>query len=146
MYQYKKRRRLYLQKSKKTKVMKKLVMVFALGAMLGSCGGGDAAEIDVNSLDSACACAEANIEVLTEAKELYELGMKEGENWDEEKGKEMSAKMTSLEKKYDDIMKKMMEVKKEDEECPDTGKELMELLTEMNGKRGVNFAIPTIFK
>ena len=87
-----------------------------------------------------------NIEVLTEAKELYELGMKEGENWDEEKGKEMNAKMVSLEKKYEDIMKKMMEVKKEDEDCPDTGKELMELLTEMNGKRGVNFAIPTIFK
>jgi hypothetical protein len=125
--------------------MKKLVMVFALGAMLGSCGG-DAAEIDVNSLDSACACAEANIEVLTEAKELYELGMKEGENWDEEKGKEMSAKMTSLEKKYDEIMKKMMEVKKEDEDCPDTGKELMELLTEMNEKRGVNFEIPAIFQ
>ncbi len=36
-------------------------------------------------------------------------------------------------------MKKMMEVKKEDEECPDTGKKMMELLTEMNGKRGVNF-------
>ncbi len=54
--------------------MKKLVMVFALGAMLGSCGGGDAAEIDVNSLDSACACAEANIEVLTEERSCMSLG------------------------------------------------------------------------
>jgi hypothetical protein len=86
--------------------MKKLVMVFALGAMLGSCGGGDAAEIDVNSLDSACACAEANIEVLTEAKELYELGMKEGENWDEEKGKEMNAKMVDA-KVYEDKLEEI---------------------------------------
>ena len=125
--------------------MKKLVMVFALGAMLGSCGGG-AAEIDVKSLDSACACAEANIGVLTEAQDLYELGQKEGENWDEEKGKEMNEKMQSLEKKYAEIMKKMMEVKKEGEDCPDTGEELMKLLTTMNEKRGVNFEIPTIFQ
>ncbi|MEJ6590233.1 MAG: hypothetical protein QNL43_10585 [Crocinitomicaceae bacterium] len=125
--------------------MKKLVMVFALGAMLGSCGG-DAAEIDVKSLDSACACAEANIEVLTEAKDLYELGQKEGENWDEEKGKEMNEKMQSLEKKYAEIMTKMMEVKKEGEDCPDTGEKLMKLLTTMNEKRGVDFEIPTIFQ
>jgi hypothetical protein len=45
--------------------MKKLVMVFALGAMLGSCGG--AASIDVESLDSPCACAEAMNTVLDEA-------------------------------------------------------------------------------
>ena len=119
--------------------MKKLVMVFALGAMLGSCGG-DAAEIDVKSLDSACACAEANIEVLTEAKDLYELGQ------NEEKGKEMNEKMQSLEKKYAEIMTKMMEVKKEGEDCPDTGEKLMKLLTTMNEKRGVDFEIPTIFQ
>ena len=124
--------------------MKKLLMLFALGAIVGSCGG--AAETDVNSLDSACECAEANIKVLTEAKDLYELGMKEGKDWDEEKINEMNGKMKSLEDKYDEIMKKMMEVKKEDEDCPDTGKELMEILTEMNEKRGVNFDIPTIFK
>ena len=45
--------------------MKKLVMVFALGAMLGSCGG-SAADIDVESLDSACGCAEARIQVMDE--------------------------------------------------------------------------------
>jgi hypothetical protein len=45
--------------------MKKLVMIFALGAMLGSCGG--AASIDVESLDSPCACAEAMVTVLDEA-------------------------------------------------------------------------------
>ena len=45
--------------------MKKLVMVFALGAMLGSCGG-SAADIDVESLDSACGCAEARNQVMEE--------------------------------------------------------------------------------
>ena len=40
-------------------------MVFALGAMLGSCGG-SAADIDVESLDSACGCVEARIQVMDE--------------------------------------------------------------------------------
>lgn len=126
--------------------MKKVLSVFALAAVLASCGGDDSAKIDVASLDSACACAEASIDVLKESNDLYELGMKEGESWDEEKGKEMNAKMKSLEKKYAEIMKKMMEVKKEDEECPDTGKEMMLLLTEMNSKRGLNFEIPAVFQ
>ena len=45
--------------------MKKLVMVFALGAMLGSCGS-DPADIEVKSLDTPCACAEAGVAVLKE--------------------------------------------------------------------------------
>jgi hypothetical protein len=117
--------------------MKKLVMVLALGVMLGSCGGGDAAEVDVNSLDSSCACAEAQIEVLTEAKDLHDLRVKEGDKWDEAKGKEMDAKMETLEKKYREIMDKMYDVVKDAEDCPETGKAIMKLVTEWNARTGL---------
>jgi hypothetical protein len=58
-------------KTIKTRKMKKLVMVFALGAILGSCGD-SAAEIDVKSLDTPCACTEAAISVMDEMIDLKE--------------------------------------------------------------------------
>jgi hypothetical protein len=121
--------------------MKKSVIVFALSAFLVSCGG-SAAEVDVKSLDSGCACAEASIAILKESKELYEMGTKEGPDMNESEQEELSKKMSNLETKYSDIMKKMMEVAKEGEECPETGVEMMILLKEMNSKRGLNFEIP----
>ena len=57
--------------------MKKLVMVFALGAILSSCGdaveGTDkisAIDIDVATLDSPCACAEAMVAIYDEIIDL----------------------------------------------------------------------------
>jgi Skp family chaperone for outer membrane proteins len=57
--------------------MKKLVMVFALGAMLGSCGDAEdgidkisAIDIDVATLDSPCACAEAMVAIYDEIIDL----------------------------------------------------------------------------
>jgi len=85
--------------------MKKLVMVFALGAMLGSCGS-DAADIDVASLDSPCGCVEASITVMDEmialVAEAKDLGQdaSEGDQKDiEEKGEVLQDKMKEIETK-----------------------------------------------
>ena len=50
--------------------MRKELGIFALGAILLSCGGGSAADIDVKSIDSACGCAEAAVIVLEEQNDL----------------------------------------------------------------------------
>jgi hypothetical protein len=53
----------------KIKIMKNLVMVILLGTILVSCGG-SAADIDVNSIDSSCGCAEAAAKILGEQIEM----------------------------------------------------------------------------
>jgi hypothetical protein len=63
--------------------------------------------------------------------------VKEGDKWDEAKGKEMDAKMETLEKKYMEIMDKMFEVVKVGEDCPETGKAIMKLVTEWNARTGL---------
>ena len=84
--------------------MKKLVMVFALGAMLGSCGGG-AAEIDVATLDSPCGCTEAAISVMDEMIDLRKKaeGMKDASEEDQKavmtEFEGLQAKMTEIETK-----------------------------------------------
>ena len=57
--------------------MKNLVMAFTLGAMLGSCGDAEdgtdkisAIDIDVATLDSPCACAEAMVTIYDEIIDL----------------------------------------------------------------------------
>ena len=85
--------------------MKKLVMVFALGAMLGSCGGGDAADIDVATLDSPCGCTEAAISVMDEMIDLRKKaeGMKDASEEDQKavmtEFEGLQAKMTEIETK-----------------------------------------------
>lgn len=58
--------------------MRKGLCVFALGAILSSCGGGSAVDIDVKSIDSACGCAEAVVKIMGAqndlAKEMIALG------------------------------------------------------------------------
>ena len=83
--------------------MKKLVMVFALGAMLGSCGGGDAADIDVASLDSPCGCTEAAISVMDEMIALVAEAKDLGEDASEDDQKEITAKGETLEAKMKEI-------------------------------------------
>ena len=99
--------------------MKKLVMVFALGAMLGSCGGG-AAEIDVATLDSPCGCAEARNQVMEEyvtmAGEISE-GLKDASADDLKSFKDDS---DALESKMKDIRKKCkgdLAIDKAEEDC-----------------------------
>ena len=78
-------------------------MVFALGAMLGSCGG--AASIDVESLDSPCACAEAMNTVLDEAipmtKDFYGIDKPSDDDKSDyqEDMKPIQEKMGEIEKK-----------------------------------------------
>ena len=50
--------------------MRKGLCVFALGAILSSCGGGSAADIDVKSIDSACGCAEAAAKIMGAQNDL----------------------------------------------------------------------------
>jgi Skp family chaperone for outer membrane proteins len=83
--------------------MKKLVMVFALGAMLGSCGGG-ASSIDVESLDSPCACAEAGVIMF---KEGIAMG-KVAEDMSAEERKEA----TDMKEKAEALADKMREIEK----------------------------------
>ncbi|MCH1479442.1 MAG: AP-2 family transcription factor, partial [Crocinitomicaceae bacterium] len=104
MYQYKKEEGYIYKKVKKQKVMKKLVMVFALGAMLGSCGGG-AASIDVDSLDSPCACAEATVTAMEEAIEMGK-DFKEIDDPSDEVRKEFQEDFKPIQAKMDEIKKK----------------------------------------
>ena len=83
--------------------MKKLVMIFALGAMLGSCGG--AASIDVESLDSPCACAEATVTVMEEAIEMGK-DFKEIDDPSDEVREEFQEDFEPIQAKMDEIEKK----------------------------------------
>ena len=111
--------------------MKKSVMVFALGALLGSCGGG-AASIDVESLDSPCACAEAMNTVLDEAipmtKDFYGIDKPS----DDEKS-EFQEDMQPLKDKIGEIEKKCkgdLAVEKADKDC-EAAKEATDKLEEL---------------
>ena len=68
--------------------MRKGLCVFALGAILLSCGGGSAADIDVKSIDSACGCVEAAVKIMAEqndlAKDMIALG-KDASDEDQQK-------------------------------------------------------------
>ena len=116
--------------------MRKLVMVFALGAMLGSCGG--AASIDVDSLDSPCACAEAMNTVLDEAtpmtKDFYGIDKPSDDEKTEyqEDIKPLQDKMGEIEKKcVGDLV-----IEKADKDC-EAAKETENKLTElMKATRG----------
>ena len=112
-------------------------MVFALGAMLGSCGGG-AASIDIDSLDSPCGCAEAMVTLLDEAipmtKDFYGIDKPSDEEKDEflEDVKPLQDKMGALEKKcVGDIA-----IEKADKDC-EAAKVAADKLTElMKAARG----------
>lgn len=119
--------------------MKNLVMLLVAGAFLVSCGG-SAADTDVNSLETACECAEAAVDVLNEAKELYEYGVENGEGMEESEQKELANDMSNLESKYAELLDKMRELgPSEGEECVETGKTMVDLAKEMNDHRGVSF-------
>jgi len=119
--------------------MKKLVMLFAAGAFLVSCGG-SAADIDVNSLETACECAEAAVDVLNEAKELYEYGVENGEDMEESEQEEMAKDMSNLESKYAELLDKMRELgPSEGEECVETGNTMADLAKEMDDHLFLSF-------
>ena len=82
--------------------MKKLVLVFALGAMLGSCGGG-AADLDVESLDSPCGCTEAAISVMDEMIALVGEAKDLGADASEEDQKAVMTEFEGLQAKMTEI-------------------------------------------
>ena len=97
--------------------MKKLVMVFALGAMLGSCGG--AASIDVESLDSPCGCAEAMVTVLDESIDMLN-DFKDIEDPSDDVREDFAEDFKPIQEKMDEIEKKCvgdLAIEKADKDC-----------------------------
>jgi hypothetical protein len=111
--------------------MKKLVMVFAIGSMLGSCGS-DPADIEVKSLDTPCACAEASVAVLKEMADFKQQFANLGEEPSADKMQELQADAKVYEDKLAEIEKKcagdLDPTKAED--CPAT-EEMMTLVKEI---------------
>tara|TARA_B110000305_G_scaffold217552_1_gene256978 strand:+ start:23455 stop:23799 length:345 start_codon:yes stop_codon:yes gene_type:complete len=110
--------------------MKKLVMVFALGAMLGSCGG--AASIDVDSLDSPCACAEATVTVVDESIDMLK-DFKDIEDPSDEVRLEFVEDYKPIQAKMEEIQEKCkgdLAIEKADKDC-DAAKEAADKLAEM---------------
>jgi hypothetical protein len=118
--------------------MKKLVMVLALGAMLGSCGGGDAAEIDINSLDSPCGCAEAMVTILDESIDIMN-DFTDLKDPSDEVRKEFQEDMKPLQDKMNAIEKKCVgdiAIEKADKDCEaakESADKLEELMKTMRG-------------
>ena len=110
--------------------MRKLVMVFALGAMLGSCGG--AASIDVESLDSPCACAEATVTVLDESIDMLK-DFKDIEDPSDDVREDFAEDFKPIQEKIDEIEKKCvgdLAIEKADKDC-EAAKEAADKLEEM---------------
>jgi len=110
--------------------MRKLVMVIALGAMLGSCGG--AASIDVESLDSPCACAEATVTVLDESIDMLK-DFKDIEDPSDDVREDFAEDFKPIQEKIDEIEKKCvgdLAIEKADKDC-EAAKEAADKLEEM---------------
>ena len=110
--------------------MKKLVIVFALGAFLGSCGG--AASIDVESLDSPCACAEATVTVLDESIDMLK-DFKDIEDPSDDVREDFAEDFKPIQEKIDEIEKKCvgdLAIEKADKDC-EAAKEAADKLEEM---------------
>lgn len=83
--------------------MKTLAMVFALGAMLGSCGGAEdsntdkisAIDIDIAILDSPCACAKALVAIYDDIIDLSNV--KGNDKTANQKIKTLEAKLMEIE-------------------------------------------------
>jgi len=105
-------------------------MVFALGAMLGSCGG--AASIDVESLDSPCACAEATVTVLDESIDMLK-DFKDIEDPSDDVREDFAEDFKPIQEKIDEIEKKCvgdLAIEKADKDC-EAAKEAADKLEEM---------------
>ncbi len=106
-------------------------MVFAIGSMLGSCGS-DPADIEVKSLDTPCACAEASVAVLKEMADFKQQFANLGEEPSADKMQELQADAKVYEDKLAEIQKKcagdLDPTKAED--CPAT-EEMMTLVKEI---------------
>jgi len=124
--------------------MKKVLSVFALAAVMASCSG-----VEDKPLDTACACAEATIGILTDAQNLYNRGRKEGGDWDESQQKKAMAEMKGFETKYSEVVAKMIELgtaqgaAEEGEECLETAEKMQALMMEMADNSKLNFPLPT---
>ena len=103
--------------------MKKSVMVLALGAMLGSCGGGDASEkaalenaieevakIDTAIINTPCACAEAFIPVYDASIVATNQIIQLSKDTDDTEDPEFQKKGRDLMEKIQGVQTKMMEV------------------------------------
>ena len=110
--------------------MRKLVMVIALGAMLGSCGG--AASIDVESLDSPCACAEATVTVLDESIDMLK-DFKDIEDPSDDVRQDFAEDFKPIKAKIDELEKKCkgdLAIEKADKDC-EAAKEAVDKYKEM---------------
>ena len=85
--------------------MRKGLCVFALGAILLSCGGGSAADIDVKSIDSACGCAEAVVKIMGAQNDLAKEMIALDEDASEEEKQKIEDAMSPLMDKQKEIDK-----------------------------------------
>lgn len=85
--------------------MRKGLCVFALGAILSSCGGGSAADIDVKSIDSACGCAEAVVKIMGAQNDLARDMIALGEDASDEQKQKIEDAMPPLKDKQKEIDK-----------------------------------------
>ena len=83
--------------------MRKELCVFVLGAILSSCGGGSAADIDVKSIDSACGCVEAAVKIMQEQNDLAKDMIALGEDAPEEEKQKIEDAFTPLKEKQKEI-------------------------------------------
>lgn len=86
---------------KKNKKMKKILSVFALAAVLASCGD-SAEDIVVNDLDSPCACAEAGVLILQEMTNFKA----DAEGASEAEMKDLGVAAAAMEQKLTDLQAK----------------------------------------
>ena len=119
--------------------MKKVLFVFALGAMLGSCGGG-AADLDVESLDSPCGCTEAAVSVMDELIGLYSEAKDMGADASDSDKERIEKEGKALEEKMSEIETKCvgdLAADKAGEDCEalkELPKKMEELANAMSGK------------
>ena len=85
--------------------MRKGLCVFVLGAILSSCGGGSAADIDVKSIDSACGCAEAVVKIMGAQNDLARDMIALGEDASDEDKQKIEDAMSPLMDKQKEIDK-----------------------------------------
>ena len=101
--------------------MRKGLCVFVLGAILSSCGGGSAVDIDVKSIDSACGCVEAAVKIMAEQNDLARDMIVLGEDASDEEQQKIEDANKGLKEKQKEIERHcrgdLSPRKLEEEEC-----------------------------
>jgi hypothetical protein len=113
--------------------MMKLIMVFTIVIMLGSCGG-SAADIDIKSIDSSCGCAGAAAKIMSEqiemGKDIIALGKDPSEE-DKQKIIEAGSPLRDKQKELQKHCKGDLSYRKAEKEGCEALKKLEDLKDEM---------------